>query len=349
LLVWVRANARDLPWRRTRDPYAIWISEVMLQQTQVQTVIPYWERWMRELPNVRALAAAPDDRVLKLWEGLGYYTRARNLHRAAQAITLSDAPFPQDFDTILALPGVGRYTAGAICSIALNQPKPVLDGNVIRVFTRFFGIGACVRERKVNEHLWQIAEKLVIAVSGLADSGSSNCSHLNQALMELGATVCTPRQPRCGACPLRGRCVARSEHRLAELPNLGARAASAAREVHAFVLESKARVWLRQRTAGGVNSGLWEFPNVEAVSIAAAVRRLDLRGGRVKPLCEVRHSITRYRIRMRVWHLSGDDAVRNAIGNGRWFSQRQADRLALAAAHRKALWKFCLWKKSNGH
>ena len=164
LLDWFATAARDLPWRRTLDPYAIWVSEIMLQQTQVKTVIPYWERWMRELPDIAALAAAPEQRVLKLWEGLGYYTRVRNLQKAAQQIVAEHAgQFPRDFDAVLALPGVGRYTAGAITSIAFNAPAPILDGNVIRVLTRLFDIRENPRDKPTNDLLWHLATQLVQA------------------------------------------------------------------------------------------------------------------------------------------------------------------------------------------
>ena len=163
LLAWFAQNARPLPWRRTHDPYAIWVSEIMLQQTQVKTVLPYWERWMRALPNLAALAKAKPHTLHKLWEGLGYYTRVRNLQRAAQLIMAQHGGrFPHDFEDVLALPGIGRYTAGAICSIAFNQPQPILDGNVIRVLTRLFGIAGNPRERKTNARLWQLAEDLVL-------------------------------------------------------------------------------------------------------------------------------------------------------------------------------------------
>jgi A/G-specific adenine glycosylase len=184
LLDWFGQNARDLPWRRTHDPYAIWVSEIMLQQTQVKTVLPFWERWMRELPTIEAVAKASPDKIHKLWEGLGYYTRVRNLQRAAQQIVAdcrrrgdesqikagkkSEPPyvvsyeFPRKYDDVLALPGIGRYTAGAICSIAFNQPTPILDGNVMRVLTRIFGIEKDPREKETNARLWQIAEELVV-------------------------------------------------------------------------------------------------------------------------------------------------------------------------------------------
>jgi A/G-specific adenine glycosylase len=162
LLKWFAANARDLPWRRTRDPYAIWVSEIMLQQTQVKTVIPYWERWMRELPTIESLAHASAGKIHKLWEGLGYYTRVRNLQKGAQQITIEHSgKFPKTFDDVLALPGIGRYTAGAICSIAFNRPRAILDGNVVRVLTRIFGIATDPREKETNAQLWRLAEELV--------------------------------------------------------------------------------------------------------------------------------------------------------------------------------------------
>src|ERR1700761_3320382 len=194
LLHWFDKNARDLPWRRTRDPYAIWVSEIMLQQTQVKTVIPYWERWMRELPTIELLAKANPQKIHKLWEGLGYYTRVRNMQRAAQIIVNEQAGnFPDDFESILNLPGIGRYTAGAICSIAFNQPTPILDGNVMRVLTRVFGISENPRDKKANAQLWELAEQLVALAAPKRSEGG--CSHLNQSLMELGALICTPREP----------------------------------------------------------------------------------------------------------------------------------------------------------
>ncbi len=219
LLLWFRANARELPWRRTRDPYAVWVSEIMLQQTQVATVIPYYERWMEALPNVRSLARVSSQRLHKLWEGLGYYTRVRNMQKAARQICREHGGvFPEHFEEVLALPGIGRYTAGAISSIAFNKPTPIVDGNVMRVLTRLFGIASDPRATVTNARLWQLAAALVevAARTGVArparqeqarERGSRAkmkdahedpaCSHLNQSLMELGATVCTPRRPDC--------------------------------------------------------------------------------------------------------------------------------------------------------
>ncbi len=337
LLRWFARAARDLPWRRTRDPYAIWVSEIMLQQTQVKTVIPYWERWMRELPDVRALAAAKPERVLKLWEGLGYYTRARNLQRAAQMIVGGHGGmFPRRFEDILALPGVGRYTAGAVSSIALDEPRPILDGNVIRVLTRLFGIADDPRGKQTNARLWQIAEELVTR------AGPKRCSALNQALMELGALVCTPRSPQCGTCPLRRRCDARMTQRTGSLPNLGPRAAATDRQVVAFVFERAGKFLVRQRPAHGVNRQLWEFPNHEVNGErqdAATLLAEHQRVGAVKaqPLVEVRHSITRYRIALRAFHVELPREAAPRERRGRWLAWAELDALPFTSAHRKVL------------
>src|SRR3974390_1560339 len=193
LLEWFSKNARDLPWRKTTDPYCIWVSEIMLQQTQVKTVLPYWERWMKAVPDIRALARAKPEKLHKLWEGLGYYTRVRNMHKAAQEIVTNySARFPHTFDDVLALPGIGRYTAGAICSIAFNQAKPILDGNVIRVLTRLYGIGGNPREPKTNAKLWSLAEQLVLqAVTLRNGQGARRTQHTTRPcgtpLSSLGA------------------------------------------------------------------------------------------------------------------------------------------------------------------
>jgi A/G-specific adenine glycosylase len=300
LLDWFGANARDLPWRRTRDPYAIWVSEIMLQQTQVKTVIPFWERWMRELPTIEAAAGASPDKLHKLWEGLGYYTRVRNLQKAAQEIVQSgkwkaesgnksEIPhvvsykFPEKFEKVLALPGIGRYTAGAICSIAFNQPTPILDGNVIRVLTRLFGIAENPKEKETNARLWQLAEQLVSHAKTRGRRGKNSplsasapwrednsCSHLNQSLMELGALICTPRNAQCQVCPVKKLCVAYAENRVDELPNLGKRETATSRHFIAFAIECKGKFLVQQRSAGVVNAYLWEFPNFEVANVPSS-------------------------------------------------------------------------------
>jgi len=350
LLKWFAAQARDLPWRRTLDPYAIWISEIMLQQTQVKTVIPYWESWMRELPEVTSLAAAPSDQVLKLWEGLGYYTRARNLQKAARQVVADHAGrFPERFEEILALPGIGRYTAGAVASIAFNQPRPILDGNVIRVLTRFFGIDEDPHGKEANQRLWALAGALVEVASRAAflsdppPASQMQCagpnSMLNQALMELGALVCLPRQPRCEACPVRRSCVARREQRTAILPNLAPRIPISARQFVAFVLKHRDRYLIRRRPAGVVNAHLWEFPNLEitgtGISFVDAARRVLGAIPRVlTPLTQFRHSITRYRISLEAY--SAETGARFGPA-GDWLTRPEMEALAFTSAHRRIL------------
>jgi A/G-specific adenine glycosylase len=340
LLDWFARNARDLPWRRTRDPYAVWVSEIMLQQTQVKTVLPYWKRWMRELPTVSDLAKAKSEKIHKLWEGLGYYTRVRNLQKAARVIVEKHGGrFPEEFDDVLALPGIGRYTAGAICSIAFDQPRPILDGNVIRVLTRIFGIAENPRERKANTLLWQLAGRLVLHASRITRHATP-CSHLNQSLMELGALVCTPRSPGCEACPAKRICVAFRENRAGQLPNLGPRVATTSRRFIAFVVERNGRLLVRQRPVGVVNAQLWEFPNVE-VSVSGADARqaarlaLGMSPKRIEPLCTIRHSITRYRVTLEAHRIRlRKPPARRA---GVWLAPPRLKSLAFTGAHRKIL------------
>jgi A/G-specific adenine glycosylase len=344
LLDWFAANARDLPWRRTRDPYAIWISEIMLQQTQVKTVIPFWTRWLRELPTIEAAANAPSEKIHKLWEGLGYYTRVRNLQKAAQVIVEKyDAKFPEKFDDVLALPGIGRYTAGAICSIAFNQSKPILDGNVIRVLTRIFGIAENPKEKQTNTRLWQLAEELVKHSSLVTHHSSLSCSHLNQSLMELGALICTPRNPKCEFCPVKTLCLAFKENRVDELPNLGKREAAIARRFVAFVIEHKGKFLVRQRPAGIVNAHLWEFPNAEVgarlcepqqvVAEFNVLRVTDPRSVKLEPLCTVKHSITRYRMTLEAFHVRLKNSPKKLAGV--WLLPKEFDSLAFSSAHKK--------------
>ena len=327
LVAWFALNARDLPWRRTRDPYAIWISEIMLQQTQVKTVIPYFERWMRQLPTLAGFAKARPQKVLKLWEGLGYYSRVRNAQAAAQLIMRQHGGrFPQKFDDILALPGIGRYTAGAISSIAFNQPEPILDGNVIRVLSRVFGVEGDPRDKKTNALLWELARDLVSV-------DTTRCSELNQSLMELGALVCAPRQPGCSVCPVQKFCFAFRENRVVEFPMLPARAPATERRFVAFVARRKNLFLVRQRPAGVVNAHLWEFPNVEiGLNDERDGKDTSFRILEAQPICRIRHSITRYRILLEAFHATADN---NAAGV--WKSIPQLKRLPFTSAHRKIL------------
>jgi A/G-specific adenine glycosylase len=341
LLDWFTQNARDLPWRRTHDPYAIWVSEIMLQQTQVKTVIPYWERWMRDLPSIATLAAASSEKIHKLWEGLGYYTRVRNLQKSAQFVMANHGgKFPDRHEEILALSGIGRYTAGAICSIAFNQPSPILDGNVIRVLTRAFAIQEDPRDKKTNARLWRLAEELVAQASRIKRCNFA-CSHLNQSLMELGALICTPRSPQCLICPVKKHCRAFQRKRVELFPNLGKRTEITERRFAAFVLKKKGRILVRQRPAGVVNANLWEFPNVELFQTgtdlpAAAAALLGFTPQAFDRLCQIRHSITRYRITLEAFAVNAPEAIGNKHC-GRWLNASQLKQLSFPSAHKKIL------------
>ena len=255
LLAWYRRHKRALPWRDVQDPYRIWVSEIMLQQTQVETVIPYYRRWLARFPNVQALAEAPLNDVLAAWEGLGYYSRARNLHRAAQRVAVDlGGALPNSVAGLLALPGIGQYTAGAIASIAFGVDAPVLDGNVKRVLARVFDIQTDVKSPAGAKALWALAASLV---------PHGRAGDYNQALMDLGATVCTPRAPACDICPLRELCAARRLGVQLQRPVMPARRPRPERVYAAAVVVKGGRVLLAQRPADELLGGLWAFPAAE--------------------------------------------------------------------------------------
>ncbi|MFC1888502.1 A/G-specific adenine glycosylase [Thermodesulfobacteriota bacterium] len=252
LPAWYRRNARDLPWRRTSDPYRIWLSEILLQQTRIETALPYYHRFTKAFPNVRALAAAEEDRVLKLWEGLGYYGRARNLQKAAKIIMNDHGGcLPETLEGWRSLPGVGRYTAGAIASIAFGQPTAAVDGNVKRVLARLFELRECIDEPAAIEKIWSLAESLV------PDRGPGL---FNQALMDLGARICVPKEPLCGECPLKRLCGACASGRQAQLPRRRPRKTVPHYEIVAAAIRKKGRYLLGKRPSEGLLGGLWEFP-----------------------------------------------------------------------------------------
>ena len=346
LLKWFAGNARDLPWRWTRDPYAIWVSEIMLQQTQVKTVIPYWQRWMKQLPDIASLAAADEDTVIKLWEGLGYYSRARNLQKAAKRIRDEfGGRFPRDLAGVLALPGVGRYTGGAICSIAFNQPEPIVDGNVARVLTRLLGIEESPKAKPVADRLWSVAADLVKHAPTLQKPRQRNASAFNQAVMELGALICTPRNPLCGGCPLKGRCIARKQNKVDAIPALAKRAAATKRRFIGFIIAWRGEVYVQRRPSGEVNAGFWEFPNWQADDPAMqpadlAKASLALGQAALEPLCTINHSITRYRNRLEMFAIAPSRKPRLAKLKGQWLPEAKLAELPLTAAHRKAATRF---------
>ncbi len=341
LLRWYVKKARDLPWRRQSDPYGIWISEIMLQQTQVKTVIPYWERWMKQLPTIARLAAAREDEFLKLWEGLGYYSRVRNIHRAAHVIMDSfGGEFPRDHTSILSLPGIGPYTAGAISSIAFGDPQPIVDGNVIRVLTRVDCVTESTQAAATKTKLWSRSANLVEEAAKGKSTDCNVCGDFNQALMELGATVCLPREPICCECPLARDCYAKAKSVQASLPNVGPRKKAVSRVFMAVVIQRRQSFMVRRRGSEGVNAGLWEFPNTElkepdVAGDAWLKESLGVERASLGLLGEVKHSITTSRILLRVYKVRVSPDYPAVGGSSQWASRAKLDGLAFTAAHRK--------------
>lgn len=336
---WFDENARDLPWRRTRDPYAIWISEIMLQQTQVATVGPYYERFMRRFPTVEKLARARLDSVLKLWEGLGYYSRARNMHKAAREIvTRFNGHLPADKDELLSLPGIGAYTAGAIASIAFGRREPVVDGNVIRVLCRLFRIQADPKKATVQKEIWALAQWL-LPVSGVGD--------FNQALMELGSEVCVPRTPRCETCPLKRQCRARLHGDETTLPVRTPKKKVPHYTVVVGVIYKKGRILIDKRKPEGLLGGLWEFPGGKkqrGETLQQALRR-EVReelGVRIRirgPLATVNHAYSHFRIRLHAFACTYVAGTPKCISctDFKWVRSNDLDRYAFPAANGKII------------
>jgi A/G-specific adenine glycosylase len=306
LLRWYEAERRDLPWRRTRDPYAIWVSEIMLQQTRVDTVIPYYERFLARFPNAMALADAPEDDVLAMWSGLGYYRRARLLHAGARAVAERGA-VPNDREGLLAVPGIGRYTAGAVASIAFGEPVGLVDGNVARVLSRVFLIEDDMRKAGMRK-----AEALADAIVAARDPGA-----WNQALMELGATICTPQRPLCARCPIASSCRARAEGRQEELPVLAPKKKPEARRVQALVATrgkgENAGVLLLRRKRDLLFGGLWEPPCLEGTLAARKdlARRFGVKDA--KPSGKVTHVLSHRKLTIDVARGSAAEEAVHAV------------------------------------
>jgi A/G-specific adenine glycosylase len=339
LLAWYDANKRDLPWRRTRDPYAIWISETMLQQTRVDTVIPYYERFLARFPDIEALATADSDDVLGEWAGLGYYSRARNLQAAARVLADShDCRIPDDVDELRSLPGIGRYTAGAVASIAFDRAAAIVDGNVARVLARLLGIREDIKKPEVVKRLWAEAE-------GLARG--TRPGDLNQALMELGALICTPAEPDCGRCPLRKHCDAHAQGDAAALPVKQKKPKAKRVSAVAGWLLRRGKVLAVRRPPEGLLGGLWELPggDLERREEPAAgwIRNLRERVGltveRAEYVGSIEHVFTHRRLELHLFRgapptgrtrLDGFDAHR-------WLAPRALAELPLSSLTRKAL------------
>ena len=329
LLAWYRPRGRDLPWRRTRDPYRVWLSEIMLQQTRVETVLPYYDRFLARLPSLAALATADEDEVLGLWEGLGYYRRARHLHAAARAMVAHGVP--ADSAGWARLPGVGRSTAGAIAAICFGERAPVLDGNVQRVLARLLALRLAPATPMGGRILWSCATHLTPA---------TETATYTQAIMELGATCCTPRRPDCATCPWAPACGGRALDWVAELPARTRRAPLPHHREVAVVVRRGDRLLLRRRPDGTLLAGLWAFPHTRVVGgegEGAAARRLAAQLlGRpsppLAPLTRLEHAYTHFRITLHAFFL--DPGGEPAAAAGEWVALAALDTRPMAVTDR---------------
>jgi A/G-specific adenine glycosylase len=333
LLGWYSRNRRDLPWRRSRDPYRIWVSEIMLQQTTVKAALPYYESFLRRFPSLQALAEEPEDEVLAAWSGLGYYHRARNLHRGAQHVAeRHGARFPGSLEAALAVPGVGLYSASAILSIAFDRPLPVVDGNVRRVLARLYALSG--PEYRREGPFYNLAEELL-------DRDSPG--DWNQAVMELGATVCTPKKPACPACPLRDRCQALALRKVDELPEGRARRAPVSVTVAAALVERDGHILLAKRPDGRLLGRMWEVPQtpLEPREGLDFPRELEERYGlRVVPgplVVRARHAITHRRITLEGYRARLASPVPADPERFRWVTPDEVAALPVSSMTKKLL------------
>lgn len=325
ILPWYQQYGRkDLPWQRSNDAYLIWISEIMLQQTQVATVIPYFERFTDRFSSIKPLAMAHVDDVMGLWSGLGYYARARNLHKAAQIMHEQyESQFPRDFDEVLALPGIGRSTAGAILSFSTNQRFPILDGNVKRVLCRFYGIEGYPGQREIENQLWQIADK---------NTPQTMVADYTQAIMDLGATVCVRKNPLCTDCPIQSDCRALQSGIQHQLPTPKARKALPTREVSMLlILNNKNQILLEKRPPSGIWGGLWSLPECEKNDDIQGhcETKLYLSGSLKSSPDVLKHSFSHYHLNIhpQIIELKKNTAVKE--DNLSWFEIDQTNQLGL--------------------
>jgi A/G-specific adenine glycosylase len=341
LLAWYRRNARTLPWRETSDPYAIWVSEIMLQQTQVATVIPYFKRFLASFPTIAALAAAPEERVLRHWEGLGYYRRARQLHAAAKKIVDEHrGEFPRDRESILCLPGIGRYTAGAIMSIAFDARQPILEANTIRLLSRLTAFRGDPQSTAGKELLWNAAESIL---------PSRGCGTFNQALMELGSLICTPRNPKCDDCPLSSLCPTNLKGLQSVIP-APARQPTIEEtfEVAIVARRDDGAVLLRKCASGERWAGLWDFPRFKLASTDSELpakrelarllsRFAGLESQAFTHFATLRHQVTRFRIKLDCFiaEIADDSLTLNDGKEARWIQPRQLAKYPLSTTGRK--------------
>lgn len=341
LLAWFQENSRNLPWRRTYSPYHVWISEIMLQQTQMDRVVKYFSRWIERFPDIESIARASEEEVLKLWEGLGYYTRARNIIKTAHILIAEyNAELPSDFDLLLKLPGIGKYTAGAIMSIAFNKDYEVVDANIERVFARLFNLDKPVKDKTSHTVIHHKARELI---------PPGNAREHNQALMELGALVCIPKNPRCRICPLNPFCLAFQENSTGERPVVTKMSQTVFIEMTTGILSHNGRILVQKRKPTGVWANLWEFPGgrlepgetPEMALVREYEEETELKIGKLQKIISVQHSYTIYRVTLHCYFCSLADGRSEPVLHGaqeyRWIKPEEVSRYAFPAGHRKLI------------
>ena len=337
LIKWYRRHLRRLPWRETDDPYRIWVSEVMLQQTQVQTVLPYYQQFLREFPNVQMLANAKLQAVLKVWEGLGYYARGRNMHRSARVILEQHAGiFPNSWDVLRKLPGIGDYIASAVLSIAFNQPYAVVDGNVKRVLARLYKMSEPVNKSSSYKTFKEVAD-------GLLDRHHPGM--FNQALMELGALVCKPKKPDCNGCPVHSRCRAHQAGHVDQFPKRIRRAKTPLHHIAVGVVYRNNLMLITRRKSEGLLGGLWEFPGgkigkherPEQACVREIKEEVNLNVAVTGQIAQIKHAYTHFKIIMEVFscrHVSGDVRLNGPV-DFRWITLKEIDQYPFPKANHK--------------
>ncbi len=336
---WYEVHGRDLPWRGERDPYRVWLREIMLQQTTVTAVVPYLERFLQTFPTVQSLAAADEIAVLRLWEGLGYYSRARNLHRAARQLIAEHAgAFPTEAAALESLPGIGRYTAGAIASFAFHQPAAIVEANTLRLHSRLLGYEGDPRSKDGQQQLWSWAAQIVDSATPSFGPGV-----VNQALMDIGATVCTPQNPRCETCPLNRWCVAFAAGKQAEIPRPPVRAVITEVTDATVAIHHRGRYLLRQRAPDERWAGLWDFPRF-TIEEASSLLGIVIEGVRDQTgltiqlgdeIATLKHSVTRYRITLRCFTATVHSGRLLAANTLRWLTPAEFPDYPLSVTGRK--------------
>ena len=334
LIKWHKVSGRhDLPWQNTNDPYLIWLSEIMLQQTQVNTVLAYFKKFIKRFPDIDTLANAKTERIFELWSGLGYYARARNLHKTAIIVSQNyNGKFPSSFDTLLSFPGIGRSTAGAISAFAFKKKKPILDGNVKRVFSRYFGIREWTGELSVEKKLWEVATVNL-------PKKSAHIHIYTQALMDLGATICKRSTPLCNNCPLQSKCISFKKNWVKEIPISKPRKALLTKEIFLLAIDSNAHYLVKKKPSKGVWAGLWSLPEVKNYKNSSnwLEENLNENNFKVIRIGTLKTSFTHYKLNIHFQHILLHSSKFHKIDNYKWIKKSNLKKTALPTPINKIL------------